>query len=62
MRRSTFDTLGVSRHAEDERAAMFLAVAVAAGLLFATSLTMFGGPLTETIRGLGQQPVAAGQR
>ncbi|WP_417769536.1 hypothetical protein [Stappia sp.] len=62
MRRGTFDTLGVSRRAEDERAAMFLAVAVAVGLLFATSLTLFGGPLTETIRDLGQQPVATEQR
>jgi hypothetical protein len=62
MRRGTFDTLGVSRRAEDERAAMFLAVAVAAGLLFAASLTMFGGPLTETIRDLGPQVAAVGQR
>lgn len=62
MRRGTFDAPGASRHAEDERAAMFLAVAVAAGLLFAASLTLFGGPLTETIRDLGPQATASGQR
>ncbi|WP_306029301.1 hypothetical protein [Stappia sp. MMSF_3263] len=62
MRRGTFDTLGASRRAEDERAAMFLAVAVAVGLLFAGSLTMFGGPLTETIRDLGPQAMSADQR
>lgn len=43
---------------DEERAAMLLATAVGVGLLFAASLTLFGGPLAHSLKDLAP-PAAA---
>lgn len=43
---------------DEERAAMLLATAVGVGLLFAASLTLFGGPLANSLKDLAP-PTAA---
>lgn len=45
---------------DEERAAMLLATAVGVGLLFAASLTLFGGPLTHSLKDLAPPQAAAG--
>jgi hypothetical protein len=46
---------------ERDTAALHLAAAVALGLLFAGSLTLFGGPLTDGIKALGPASAAQAQ-
>lgn len=43
----------------EETAAAQLAAAVALGLLFAVSLTLFGGPLAEKLKHLDRNPAAS---
>jgi hypothetical protein len=62
MRRAPLRLAGPSARSDDERAAMFLAAAVAVGLLFAASLTMFGGPITQQIRGLAPEAAISATR
>ena len=45
----------------EQNAAARLAAAVALGLLFAVSLTLFGGPVAHALKGLQAEPVAASQ-
>ena len=40
-----------------QTAAAHLAAAIAVGLLFALALSMFGGPLTDEIRHIGQESI-----
>jgi hypothetical protein len=56
IRRTGFSTTANWTSQGDETrdtAALHLAAAVALGLLFAGSLTLFGGPLTDGIKALG---------
>ncbi|WP_029059051.1 hypothetical protein [Stappia stellulata] len=45
-----------------DRTALHLATAVAIGLLFAGSLTLFGGPLADGLKALGPDAPAQVQR